>query len=242
MAGAWSRQQGLPTEGSGVFRLFTARQHKRRQAWGDRSPRPGDLWSGEGAAFRAWLHSSPDSSMKSKDGGRRGTTLRHALCWVGVFIIVIVGYTYRNEVVAVTNRVMDELVPGRQVSAGVGEAIAVRRSDGHFSFDAEVNGVRMPMMFDTGASRVTLRAEDAARCGVPVERLEFSVRVSTANGYELAAPITIDRITIGNITQRQVQGFVVKPGKLSENLLGQSFLMRLARYNVENNRLVLIGN
>jgi aspartyl protease family protein len=155
---------------------------------------------------------------------------------------VVVGYTYRNEVVGVTNRVMDEMIPGRYVSAGVKEAIAVRRSDGHFSFNAAVNGVAMPMMFDTGASRVTLRAEDAVRCGIPTDRLKFSARVSTANGYEFAAPVMIDSITIGNVTQRGVQGFVVKPGKLDENLLGQSFLRHLVRITAENNRLVLTGD
>ena len=98
------------------------------------------------------------------------------------------------------------------------------------------------MMFDTGASRVTLRAEDAARSGILANKLEFSAEVHTANGRELVAPITIDSITIGNITQRQVRGFVAKPAKLNESLLGQSFLERLARYNVENNRLVLTGN
>jgi clan AA aspartic protease (TIGR02281 family) len=122
------------------------------------------------------------------------------------------------------------------------EADAERGNDGSFVFDAMVNGTHVPMMFDTGASVVALRAEDAEHLGIALSRLRYSARVKTANGTAEVAPVIIDTITIGNITQRRVVGFVAKEGTLNSNLLGQSFLTRLAGFSVESNRLVLKGH
>ena len=126
-------------------------------------------------------------------------------------------------------------------SIGPNEAIAERGGDGGFAFDAVVNGGHVQMLFDTGASVVALRFEDAIRLGIPVSRLNYSARVKTANGAADVAPITIDTVTVGNITLHAVQGFVAKQGMLQTNLLGQTFLARLAGYNVDKNVLVLRG-
>jgi aspartyl protease family protein len=71
--------------------------------------------------------------------------------------------------------------------------------------------------------------------------LNYTAKVKTANGTADVAPITIDTLTIGNITQRAVPGFVAKQGTLQVNLLGQAFLSRLSGYNVERNVLLLKG-
>ncbi|MGD0430828.1 MAG: TIGR02281 family clan AA aspartic protease, partial [Acetobacteraceae bacterium] len=118
---------------------------------------------------------------------------------------------------------------------------AVRGKDGSFAFDAVVNGAHVPMLFDTGASVVALRAEDAERFGIAVNNLNYTAKVKTANGTADVAPIVIDTMTIGNITQRRVVGYVAREGMLAKNLLGQTFLARLSGYNVENNQLVLKG-
>ena len=125
--------------------------------------------------------------------------------------------------------------------ARANEAVAERARDGGFVFSGEINGVNASMVFDTGASVVGLRAEDAIRMGYVLDRLNFSAKVKTANGTADVAPVIIDTITIGNITQRNVVGFVARPGMLHENLLGQTFLARLAGFGVEGNRLVLKG-
>jgi clan AA aspartic protease (TIGR02281 family) len=121
------------------------------------------------------------------------------------------------------------------------EAVADRGADGSFVFSVEVNGETLRMIFDTGASVVALRSEDAAKVGIDLDRLRYTARTKTANGTAEMAPVIIDTITIGNITQHNVPGFVAKQGMLQENLLGQTFLARLAKYNVENNHLVLTG-
>jgi clan AA aspartic protease (TIGR02281 family) len=122
------------------------------------------------------------------------------------------------------------------------EAAATRGRNGHFVFDAEVDGFTIPMMFDTGASFVTLRAEDAARAGIDGGSLNYSVRVRTANGITDAAPISIDLLRIGGITRRNVAALVTRRGRLAVSLLGQSFLTRVAGYHVDGDSIVLRGN
>jgi aspartyl protease family protein len=171
--------------------------------------------------------------------GRISSALLGVVAWIAIFVAVMVGYTYRAELDVVATRVMDEVVPGREVRAEAGEAVAVRSGNGHFAFDGITNGVKLRYLFDTGASTVVLRNEDAKRIGLDVGKLDYSVPVSTANGRTMSAAATIDALTIGNITQRRVRALVGRPGALQENLLGMSFLSQLKGYAVEGNRLVL---
>jgi aspartyl protease family protein len=57
----------------------------------------------------------------------------------------------------------------------------------------------------------------------------------------MAAPITLDRLAVGPIAAERVRALVTRPGLLRENLLGMTFLERLASYEVRNNRLILRG-
>ncbi len=124
-------------------------------------------------------------------------------------------------------------------SAGQNQAIAERSPDSHFRFDVTINGVRARMMFDTGATVIALRAEDADRLGFSADRLRFTRQVRTANGVTAVAPIMIDTIKIGNITEHDIEGVVHQAGTLNENLLGQTFMARLSSFKVENDRMVL---
>lgn len=201
----------------------------------------GDVQVGDG--LRAFLYGAMALSVLGavvfNFRGRVSTAVLGLLAWVGIFVAVMVGYTYRVELTGVANRVMDEVVPGREIRAEPGQAAAVRGGNGHFVFEGITNGVGLRYLFDTGASTVVLRNEDAKRIGINVDKLDYSVPVSTANGRTMSAATTIDALTIGNITQRRVRALVGRPGALQENLLGMSFLGQLRGYAVEGNRLVL---
>lgn len=125
---------------------------------------------------------------------------------------------------------------------GVGRREVVAYMDrGAFALSGRADGVPVDFVFDTGATAVVLTADDAARIGWPANRLDYSVRVSTANGVTQAAPITLRRLAIGGIEVREVRALVARPGDLRENLLGMTFLSRLASYEVTSDRLVLRG-
>ncbi len=69
------------------------------------------------------------------------------------------------------------------------------------------------VMVDTGASMVALTYEDARAIGIFVRDSDFTMRVSTANGYARVAPVTLDRVSIGDITVRNVRGAVMEAGQ-----------------------------
>jgi len=65
--------------------------------------------------------------------------------------------------------------------------------------------------------------------------------VDTSNGRARAAPVTLDRISIGAITERSVPALIAQPGQLRTNLLGMSFLNRLESWEVRGDKLLMRG-
>jgi aspartyl protease family protein len=159
----------------------------------------------------------------------------------GVLIALLVTYASRNELQTVIDRAIGDIAVGRTVVTPEGEVVAARRMDGSFLVQGEVNGFETRFIFDTGASTVVLRAENAVALGFNPETLNYSIPVSTANGAALAAPVTIERLTVGTITERNVRALIARSGVLHANLLGMSFLERLGSYEVRGNRLILRG-
>jgi aspartyl protease family protein len=111
--------------------------------------------------------------------------------------------------------------------------------DGHYYAQAELNGRPVGVLVDTGATSVALTFEDAQRAGINVSNSDFTGITQTANGRARYAPVTIDRITIGNITVENVRGAVAEPGRMTVSLLGMSFLGKLIRSEMRSGVLVL---
>ncbi len=180
-------------------------------------------------------------SLATRFRGRFGEALRALAVWCLIFVAFAAVYAYRFELQSVADRIVGELLPGRVTVGKPGEASVARRSDGHYVIDAQANGVSTRFVFDTGASNVVVRAEDAERIGIETRGLAYNVSVSTANGMAMAAETRIATLAIGAIRERNVRALVARPGALHENLLGQSFLERLDSYRVEKDRLILRG-
>ncbi len=168
-----------------------------------------------------------------------GDNLKALLFWAVLAAALVAGYAYKEEAGEIGNRLVGTLRPGSAVTGGDGSVTVTRRADGDFSVRAEVNGRPQVFQFDTGASSVVLTAENAAAIGIVPGEGDYGVRVSTANGIAMAAPVYLDSITVGTITERRVSALVSRRGALAGNLLGMSFLDRLASYEVRGDRLVL---
>ncbi|MHB2166644.1 retropepsin-like aspartic protease family protein [Alsobacter sp. R-9] len=112
-------------------------------------------------------------------------------------------------------------------------------SRGHFMAQPQINGVRLSMLVDTGASTVALSAEDASRAGYFPSANDFRVSVSTANGVIKAAPVRIREMQIDRIRLQDVDALVMPSGRLQTSLLGMSFLKRLSSFTVNSGTLVL---
>ncbi len=161
-----------------------------------------------------------------------------ALVWTGIALILLTGYAYRIELRGVSDRVLAELIPGWVSTQGRTVEI-VRSRGGDFSVNMQVNGARVPMVLDSGASAVGLTQEAAKAAGLPLEVLNYSVNVETANGRTRAAPVTLDRLAIGGIVERSVPALIAQPGQLKTNLLGMSFLNRLQSWEVRDDKLLM---
>jgi aspartyl protease family protein len=164
--------------------------------------------------------------------------LKAALLWTAIALALLVGYTYRFEVREVADRVMAEVAPGW--AAQKGNTVEIARSrGGDFSVRAQINGARVSMVLDSGASAVVLTQEAAKAAGLPLEVLQYSTNVETANGRARVAPVTLDRLAIGDIVERSVPALIAQPGQLKSNLLGMSFLNRLESWEVRGDKLLL---
>jgi len=177
--------------------------------------------------------------------GRTSQAFRHIVTWLAIALAMIIGYSYRQEISLIADRVVSELVPpGQGVTVATGttgeHAVRIRRrSDGHFNAIGEVNGAAFSMLIDTGASTVVLRPADAKLAGIDTDNLNYTVPVQTANGTAYAAPVKLRAITIGPIEVQGVDALIAKPGTLNQSLLGMSFLTRLRSYEFSGDFLTL---
>lgn len=172
-----------------------------------------------------------------------GQSLRFAVWWALIALVLVIGYTYRNDASAIADRVLAGLIPGHAVvtttSDDQNQIILQRDNSGHFATKVSINGVDLPMMVDTGASAVVLRAEDAAKLGINPDDLNYGVTVSTANGDALAAPVRLRQVAIGPIIRNDVRALVTQPGRLQGGLLGMSFLSTLDIMQIRGDELRL---
>jgi aspartyl protease family protein len=167
--------------------------------------------------------------------------LEATVFWAVIGLLLVVGYSYRFELRDTADRVIAELMPGHVAGRGRNVEV-VRGHGGDFAVNAHVNGARVPMVLDTGASSVVLTQQAAKAAGLPIEVLSYTVDVDTANGRTRAAPVTLDRLAVGGLIERGVPALVVQPGQLKNNLLGMTFLNRLESWEVRGDRLNLRGN
>jgi aspartyl protease family protein len=172
---------------------------------------------------------------------RLSHALETALFWVVAGLVLVFMYTYRAELRQIGDRIMAEIIPGRVSTRDANTVEIVRGRGGDFQVAAQLNGTRVAMALDTGASSVVLTQEAAKAAGLPLEMLNYTVPVDTANGRTRAASITIDRIAVGGIVERSVPALIAQPGQLRVSLLGMSFLNRLQSWEVRGDRLLMRG-
>ena len=168
---------------------------------------------------------------------RPGHILRHLSAWLAIGTVLVLGYSFRYDAANLGERLWAEVMPSRgMVADGV---ITFRESrGGHFIVDADVDGVSIPFLVDTGASDVTLKPSDARRLGFDLDGLSYDRTYRTANGTVRGASVRLRRVTIGPISVTQVRASV-NAAEMTRSLLGMSFLSRLSGFEVAQGRLTL---
>lgn len=182
----------------------------------------------------------------SRYGGQAGTMVRDLVTWAALGLALVALYSYRGDLLPIAGRLAGELIPGSAMVVeespdGPVEVKIRKRLDGHFTAKVEVNGKSVSMIVDTGASTIVLRPEDAAKAGIDVSRLSFTVPVLTANGRTVAARVRLESVALGPLARQQVEALVAEPHALTQSLLGMSFLSRLRSYEFSGDFLTLRG-
>jgi aspartyl protease family protein len=170
-----------------------------------------------------------------------GEVARNLAIWMGIAAVLMLGYTYQNELRDVWLRVRSELVPGYPVATGPNTMKLTEGLDRHFTVVGTANGTAVRFLIDTGASDIVLSPADARRIGIDFGTLEFSRLYQTANGVGRGAAFTLDTLAIGPVQLRGVR-VSVNQADMGASLLGMSFLRTLASVEIQGRDMYLRWN
>lgn len=147
--------------------------------------------------------------------GRLGRSTQQAAIWGLIFLGAV-------AVAGLWGDLRRAALPGEALVRGDALEVPVAQ-DGHYYLTAEVNGVRVLFVVDTGASDIVLTQRDAERAGLNPAGLAYFGTAMTANGRVATAPVTLDRFAVGGVEETRVPA-VVNGGALDTSLLGMSWL------------------
>jgi aspartyl protease family protein len=176
----------------------------------------------------AWLSS----------GTKLKKQLKHASIWIGLFLILLAGFSYRVELLQIKDRILSNLVPEYGLTERQGSMSFVIASDGHFYVRATVDDFPIRFLVDTGASHIVLSPADARKLGIETDELIFDRFYETANGTVRGCSIRIGDLRIGDIHLKEI-GASVNEAEMRHSLLGMTFFRRLKSYEVKNDVLTL---
>lgn len=141
----------------------------------------------------------------------RGHSLIYLLIWLGLAALV----WYLVERVQFPNTL--ERIGNPQV-------VSLKRGpDGHYSAEALINGERVRVLVDTGATGVAISQNVADRLGL---RSHEAITSRTANGNAVAYLVRLKTVQLGGIVAQDVAA-TISPGLEGDALLGMSFLGRM---------------
>jgi len=165
-------------------------------------------------------------------------TIRNVLIWLAVGGVLIIGFSFQNELRDLGLRLRSNLIPGYPVQTGSHEITLSEGENGHFHVYATVNGTRIRFLVDTGATDIVLDPEDAKRVGIDLGSLTFDRPFGSANGVGYGASLDVADLSIGPIHFSNVK-VSVNRAPMGSSLLGMTFLKRLKSYSVSGNKLIL---
>ncbi|MDE2080606.1 MAG: retroviral-like aspartic protease family protein [Burkholderiales bacterium] len=105
------------------------------------------------------------------------------------------------------------------------ELVIPAGSGGHFSALGSINGHAVRFLVDTGATMVSMGADEAQRLGLDLSQAHAGM-TQTANGRVPVQILVLDRVRVGDLELANVDAAVL-PLRMPQVLLGNSFLSRL---------------
>jgi len=121
--------------------------------------------------------------------------------------------------------------------ASPGEIALTREYNGHFYANAEINGLPIRVLVDTGATGIALSRSDAQRAGLAVSAGMYNVIGQGANGDVHGEYVKLDKVSLGSKTAEDVSAVILDEG--DQSLLGQSFLSKFETVEIRGDTMFL---
>lgn len=114
--------------------------------------------------------------------------------------------------------------PNQADGLGNGKTVVLDRDpSGHYRAEAFINGVKVNVMVDTGATGVAISKQLADKLGI---KSGDEIHANTATGESVGFATLLQSVKLGGIEAKDV-GAAIVPGLGDEVLLGMSFLGRM---------------
>lgn len=159
-----------------------------------------------------------------------GRLAQQFAAWVLIFVGVL-------AVVGLWGDIRQTVMP-RQAVLQSGAISVPAAPDGHYYLTAEVNGMPLRFMVDTGATDIVLTQDDATRLGLGPDDLLYSGRALSANGEVSIAPVVLDSVALGPVRSEGVRA-MVNGGEMRQSLLGMRYLQRFSKIEIGDGALLL---
>lgn len=114
--------------------------------------------------------------------------------------------------------------PNKIYKLGNTSSVVLKRGlDGHYRTEALINGEKVNVLVDTGATGVAISQSVADKLNL---KSINAVRTNTANGESIGYMVRLDSVKIGGVHANNVAAMIA-PGLDGDILLGMSFLGRM---------------
>ncbi len=114
--------------------------------------------------------------------------------------------------------------PNKLNQLGETSTVVLKRGlDGHYRSEALINGEKVNVLVDTGATGVAISQSIADK--LSLKSLD-AIRTNTANGDSVGYMVRLESVKMGGVTARDVAAMIA-PGLDGDVLLGMSFLGRM---------------
>ncbi|MGV3583384.1 MAG: retropepsin-like aspartic protease family protein [Methylophilus sp.] len=114
--------------------------------------------------------------------------------------------------------------PNTLASVGTGATATLKRGpDGHYRAEALINGEKIDVLIDTGATGVAVSQSVANKLGL---KSFNAIRTTTANGDTVGYLVRLDSVKIGGVEAKNVSA-TIAPTLEGDVLLGMSYLGRM---------------
>ena len=203
-------------------------------AWIASIPRTELLYAALAAMVIGWIGASMIRRRMAM--GKLVSTLGTVML-VGILVTVVLQLSRLDPRVDLA---VPELGLPQQVVEG-GETRVPLAVDGHYWLRAEVNGVPVDFLVDTGATLTAVNADTAEEVGIEPRRGGLPIQLNTANGSVAAQLGTIEELRFGNVAARGLDA-VIAPNLGDTNVIGMNLLSRLKGWRVEEGELILVPN